>query len=116
MLQDPQSGLPTGKRRQSVTLTKLWDAASPQIFRALITNEALESVVFQFTRSAQQTGQMTFQTITLTEAKISELRRYIDTARTDQVGDGLEDVSMTFRRIAITYDDGSTTVSDDWTD
>ena len=42
---DRASGLPAGPLQMGVlTVTKEWGAASPQIFRALCTNELLKSV------------------------------------------------------------------------
>jgi type VI secretion system secreted protein Hcp len=46
---DASSGLPTGKRTHSpITITREVDSASPLLWQALCTNEALESVKFTF--------------------------------------------------------------------
>ena len=60
---DPQSGLPTGKRRYSpVRIVKEWGAASPQALTALATNEVLTNVTMQFVRAAADGIEATYQT------------------------------------------------------
>ncbi len=46
---DLATGMTSGKRvYQPVTFTKLWGAASPQIWQAAATNEVLKTVLFEF--------------------------------------------------------------------
>src|SRR5262249_42782078 len=46
---DVATGQATGKRQHSpVTISKEWGAASPQLFQAAVTNEPLQSVLFEF--------------------------------------------------------------------
>lgn len=58
----------------------------------------------------------TSQTITMTNAMISEVRRYIDfTAAAGCAGQlELEDVSFLFQRIVVEDVPGRTSFSDDW--
>jgi len=114
---DPATGLPSGKRQSSpITFTKEWDASSPQIMQALVTNETLSTVTFQFTGVDRQGRETVYQTITLTNATISAVRRYIDVANGSEPADprALEDVSFTYQKILIQDTAGQTTFVDDW--
>src|ERR1700758_2744129 len=49
---DAASGLPPGKRQHKpVVITKEWGAASPQLYQALVTNEVLSTVLFEFLKT-----------------------------------------------------------------
>ena len=114
---DPATGLPSGRRQTSpITFTKEWDASSPQIMQALVTNETLSTVTFQFTGIDREGKQTVYQTITLTNATISAVRRYIDVANGSEPADprALEDVSFTYQSIKVMDSTGQTTFADDW--
>jgi len=54
---DPASGLPTGKRQHKpISFLKEWGAATPQLFQALVTNENLKTVKFEFLQVDKTTG------------------------------------------------------------
>jgi hypothetical protein len=53
-------------------------AASPQILQAAATNEILTAVSLRFVPTTSTGVEETLQTITLTNATISEVRRYVD--------------------------------------
>jgi type VI secretion system secreted protein Hcp len=121
---DAASGLPNGKRQyKPLTFTKEWGAASPQLFQALTSNEALKTVRFEFIKADAAGKESIFQRITLTNASVSEIRRYIGTVTPagSSVGTGapgiaraLEDVSFTFASITLEDTEGKTMVSDNW--
>ena len=49
---DVATGQASGKRQHKpIRFTKEWGAASPQIYQALVTNEVLKSVLFEFVRT-----------------------------------------------------------------
>jgi type VI secretion system secreted protein Hcp len=101
---DAATGHASGKRRyQPLTITKAWGAASPQILQAAATNEILTAVSLRFVQTTSTGAEETLQTITLTNATISEVRRYVDF--TAGAGSStllqLEDVSFIFQRIAM---------------
>ncbi len=114
---DSSSGQATGRRQYSTVLfTKEWGAASPQILSAMTSNEVLQSVDFEFVRSNPMGQESVFETVKLTQASITSVRRYLGVP-----GDGdpvdprpLEDISLTFRKIEVTNTDGKTTFNDDW--
>src|SRR5215471_12101292 len=73
------TGHASGKRQyQPITVTKEWGAASPQILQAAATNETLSTVSLRFVHTTSTGVEETSQTITLTNATISEVRRYVD--------------------------------------
>ena len=120
-----QRGMATGKRQHApLIVTKEWGAASPQIFQALATNEALKSVFIEFVRTDPNGQVYVFQTIRLTNALINSIKLYTSvadsstsTAKTQAAYDTheMEDISFTFQRIEITNVQGKTAAADDWT-
>jgi type VI secretion system secreted protein Hcp len=111
---DAGTGLPTGKRQhRPVTFVKAWGAATPQIFQALVTNEALTTAVFDFYRVDPQGKTFLFERVTLTNASISDQRQYTETAAAGALNT-LEQVSLTFQKITLENNDGKTSASDDW--
>jgi type VI secretion system secreted protein Hcp len=115
---DLATGQASGKRQHKpLQFTKEWGAASPQLYQALVTNEVLKQVVFQFVKTNENGEQIVFHTITLTSASVSNLRSYFDL--TDASGDtfdgrALEDVTLVYQKIVIENAEGKTTASDDW--
>jgi type VI secretion system secreted protein Hcp len=116
---DPATGQASGKRQHSpVKFTKEWGAASPQIFQALVSQEVLKAVLFEFIRANPTGGEAVYQTVKLLDATVSQLHQYklmppqqqgvkIDTQE-------LEDVSFTFHKIEIDNKVGKTQAADDW--
>ena len=110
------TGHASGKRQyQPITVTKEWGAASPQILQAAATNETLNTVSLRFVHTTSTGVEETSQTITLSNATISEVRRYVDfTAAAGSAGQlELEDVSFLFQRIVVEDVPGKTSFSDD---
>lgn len=116
---DTATGLATGKRQHKpITITKEWDAASPQLFQALVTNEILNHVLFEFVKVNPKGESSIHFTVRLTDAAVASMRSYLDL--TDTSGDRfdaheLEDVAFTFKTIEIEDRDGKTRAIDDWT-
>lgn len=112
---DLATGMPSGKRQFSViTFTKLWGPSSPQMIQACTTNESL-TVTFEFVKAGLGGKEIVYQTIKLTGATISSVKRYIDVSMGNEAPDPreLEDVSFTFQKIDI-IDANGATVTDDW--
>lgn len=94
------SGPATGKAQHGpVTFTKSWGAASPQIFQALTSNELLPSVVFDFLRVSANGVEEVFHTITLTNARVSSIRKHIDADTAG--GQDLEEIAFVFASIEL---------------
>jgi len=114
---DASTGQASGKRQYSpVTITKEWDASSPEIFEAASTNEVLSLVEFDFLRTSPDGKEAVYETIKLTDATISSVKRYIGFPNAGEPSDPrqLEDVSFSFSKIEITNNDGGTTFIDSW--
>lgn len=114
---DVSTGQASGKRQYApIVVTKDWGAASPQIFQAIATNEALPLVEFEFLKVNAQGTEFVFETVTLTNASISAFKQYIGfpDAGEQSSPHSLEDVSFTFQKIEVTNTEGKTTATDDW--
>ena len=119
---DPASGLPTGRRQHKpIVITKAWDKSTPVLLNSLFTNEVLVDCQFLFWRSQVAAGigvagEVQYMTIELTNASIASIDQY--TASPDQLNqfnaNDLEDISFTYQKIIITYNDGGITAQDDW--
>ena len=107
---DPASGLPTGKRQHKpVTITKRWDAATPQLFKALVTNEVLKWVKIEFVKTSSAGKEYVYHKLTLTDATVVDIHQHANAETLEQ-----EDVSFIFRKIEIENVDGKTVAIDDW--
>ena len=117
---DAASGQATGRRQYSpILITKEWGAASPQLFQALVTNEALKTVQFAFygpTGGSTDETTTPFFTIKLTNAFVSKLEKYknFNAAGHQDAHDErfLEDVSFTFQKIEMVHVASTTAASD----
>ncbi len=101
---DLATGQATGRRQHSpITFTKEWGAASPQLVQAAVTNEVLRSVTFEFVKTNPTGKEIIYETITLTNATVASIKRYIATPTGSEQPDprALEDVSLTFQKIEI---------------
>ena len=112
---DVASGQSSGRRQhQPVVFVKEWGPASPQLFQALVTNEQLKTVRFEFVRAATSGDEVVFQTVQLTNASITGIEQYLN-GEPDPPPDprALEKVSLTFQQIEITNVAGQTSAVDD---
>jgi type VI protein secretion system component Hcp len=62
---------------KSLRFVKAWGAASPQILTARATNEVLTDVAFQFIKTNQSGQRSVFQIVTLTNAMVSVVFRFV---------------------------------------
>ena len=122
---DAASGQASGKRQHSpIKIVKEWGAATPQIFQALITNEALPEVTLEFRRTNATGEEYVYHRIKLTNASVSEIRQFSaddslqgsSSAKHGTSGDyrQMEEVSFTFQKIDIANLDAKTEALDDW--
>jgi type VI secretion system secreted protein Hcp len=120
---DVATGLPSGKRQHKpIRFTKEWGASSPQYFQALVTNELLPSVLFEFIKTTKEGKEDIYYTIKLVNATISNIRYMTGTgesagsAKTTSTYDTheLEEISFTYQRIEVEHKVGKTSAIDDW--
>ncbi len=101
---DAVSGQAVGRHRyKPITFLKAWDAATPRLFQALVTNEMLRSIVFEFYGTTADGAEKVRHTITLTDASVEDIRLF--TGNVDQINQyeahDLEEVSLIFQKIRI---------------
>ena len=110
------SGAGAGKRQYSpVSFTKQWGPSSPQFIQALVTNEALTTVLFEFLKVLPSGVQSVYYTIKLTDAQVSEVRQFSGNLSLIASSTAeLDEISLVFKKIEITYLAGSVQVVDDW--
>jgi type VI secretion system secreted protein Hcp len=117
---DPVTGISRGRRLHGpVVLTKEWGPASPQLFQALVSNEVLKSVVFEFYQTNSQGGEELGTRVKLSNAMVTDIHQYSPSSSS---GTGsahlaasrrqLEDVSFTFGSIEIEHLPGKTMATD----
>ncbi len=120
---DVATGMPSGKRQHGpITITKEWGPSSPQLFSALVANEVLKSVLFEFYKTTPEGVEEIYHKITLTEATVSKIHYTTGTgesassAKTQATYDTheLEEISFTYQKIEVESTIGSTMASDSW--
>jgi type VI secretion system secreted protein Hcp len=120
---DVATGQASGKRQHGpITVTKEWGPSSPQIFQALVTNEVLKSVLFEFIHTTPDGAEEVYQTIKLTNATVCSAQYLTGTgesagsAKTQSTYDTheLEQISFTYQKIEMEHLPGKTSASDDW--
>lgn len=121
---DIASGQASGKRQHyPVVFTKEWGAASPQLFQACATNEALKNVLFEFIITNSQGQEEIYHTIKLTNAHVANIKQYTGSGEasassakhtSDTDTHELEEVALTFQKIEVENKPGKTTAMDDW--
>jgi type VI secretion system secreted protein Hcp len=113
---DATTGQASGRRRhQPVSISKEWGLASPQILQALATAEVLNPVVLEFSRANPSGEELVFRRITLTNAVISDVRRYLDFTAppAGSTSRELEDILFTYQKITVEDAIGNTSFTDD---
>jgi type VI secretion system Hcp family effector len=92
------------KRSGPITFVKEVDAASANLYQALVKSTALPSVVFEFVRirPAPDDDLVIYQTITLTNAKVAELTQSVGTGLPGDASTHIETISFTFDKIDLT--------------
>lgn len=109
------TGQASGKRQhQPISFVKEWGPASPQLFTAALTNESLKSVLFEFMKTDERSGEeVVFHTIKLTNAFVTTIEQYIDPGTESHDTVALEKVSLSFQRIEIANLAGNTSAIDE---
>jgi type VI secretion system secreted protein Hcp len=115
--QDATAGLPTG-RHQHEPLTVLIpiDKATPLLYAALVTGEALIEVVIRFWRPAATGQQEQFFTIELVNARIVGVRlEQLDTENPNNASVAQRGyISFAYERIRWTYELSGVSYEDAW--
>jgi type VI secretion system secreted protein Hcp len=110
---DVATGQATGKRQHGpVRIVKEWDANTPMLFQALVTNEQVKTAKFEFIRIDRRTGaEQVYFHITLTNGAVTNIQRTaggdVDVARGSKTDSRdtthVESVSFTFDKIVMEH-------------
>jgi type VI secretion system secreted protein Hcp len=114
---DPQSGQPTGQRvHQPLTITKVFDKASPLLYQALTSGERLTKCQIKWFRTSATGTQEHYFSIDLEDAIIVDIKAYMPNCQDPGMAHftHLEDVSFSYRRITWTHEAAGTSGFDDW--
>jgi len=117
---DSKSGLPKGARTHfPFRVIKERGASSPQLLQAHWTSEVFSEVILESVgRPDSGAGEVVIERITLTNAIISEIRRFAELGSGEHAEhdtDQLEEISFVFQAIKVENLPASTSTSDDWT-
>jgi type VI secretion system secreted protein Hcp len=111
-----------GRHQHPIVIVKEVDSASPLLWQALCSNEALQSVDLTLLRPGGSGGtagkEVVVARITLTNAFISNIKRYtpsLQGGRSEHDTDELEEISFIFQKIAYTNVIKKKSSTDDWT-
>ena len=114
---DPQSGQPTGSRvHKALTITKVFDKASPKLYQALATGERMSDVTFKFFRISTAGTMEHYFTIKLGTAIIVSVKPWIPNCL-DPVKESfthMEDISFTYTKIDWTWEIDGVASEDSW--
>ena len=114
---DPATGMVTGKHEPGVvSMTKAWGAASPQLVQALVNNETLTSVRFEFYRRDPTGVEALFHRITLESAVVVGINQHIEPTYAPATANysELEEITFAYGKITIENPPAGTTAVDDW--
>jgi type VI secretion system secreted protein Hcp len=112
---DSASGQASGKRQHSpVSFVKAWGAASPQLFQAAVTNEVLDSVLFEFVETTPDGKEAVFQTVKLANAFVASIKLDAKAAPGGHELQDVEEVSIVFQSIEMENLTGKTAAADNW--
>ncbi|MEJ2038977.1 MAG: Hcp family type VI secretion system effector, partial [Desulfosarcinaceae bacterium] len=114
---DVQSGQPTGQRmHKPMTITKVFDKSSPQLYVALSTGERLTKCLLKFYRTSTSGTQEHYFTIELADAIVTNINAYMPNCQDPSQAHftHLENVSFTYRQITWNHEVAGTSGSDDW--
>lgn len=111
---DPGTGQLAGKTQfQPVLISKKWDAASPQLLQAFSTHEQLSELILEFVEKSTTGVETPSQRITLSNASIINIKRYVD--YTGPAGARpLEEISFVWQKMTVNDVVGNTSFSTSW--
>ncbi len=114
---DPQSGQPTGLRvHNPLTITKVYDKASPKLYKALCEGERMKSVNLKWYRIDPAGAEEHYFTVALEDAIVVGVHPNTPNCLDPQFASygHMEDVSFTYRKIMWTWEPDGVAAEDDW--
>jgi type VI secretion system secreted protein Hcp len=115
---DSKSGLPTAKLTHSpLTVTKVFDKASPKLYQALKNGERFKYVAFEFYRLNANGTEEHYFTIRLEDAVIVSIKPYVLSeadSSTEILSGHMEELTFTYKKIVWTYEPEGIQTEDVW--
>ncbi|MBI3871719.1 MAG: Hcp family type VI secretion system effector [candidate division Zixibacteria bacterium] len=114
---DPQTGQPSGQRVHSaLTITKVFDKASPKLYQALTRGERMKTVEMKWYRIDNTGTEQHYFTIKLEDAIIVSMHPSIPNCLDPRFASygHMEDVGFTYRKIIWTWEPDGIESEDDW--
>lgn len=114
---DPQSGQPSGQREHKpLTFTSSLSKASPMLYQALATGEALPTVEVKWFRTSVDGKQEHFFTTKLEDATVVEIHTVLPHAQDKDNANytQLIKTSLSYRKVSWSHVVAGTEASDDW--
>jgi type VI secretion system secreted protein Hcp len=114
---DPQSGQPAGQRvHKALTITKVFDKASPKLYQALTRGERMKDVTMKWYRIDVTGTEQHYFTIRLEDAVVVSMRPTVPNCLDPQFASygHMEEVSFTYRKIVWTWEPDGIESEDDW--
>lgn len=114
---DVQSGTTSGPRRHgALTITKVFDKASPLIYQALCNGETLTTCEIKWYRTNYDGHEEHYYTTKIVDAKIVNVKSYMHNCQDPSMASftHLESVSFSYRKIEWTHEVSGTSGDDDW--
>jgi type VI secretion system secreted protein Hcp len=114
---DPQTGQPTGRRQhKGITVHKIFDKASPDLYAILASGEELSTVSLEFWRTSPSGQEEQYFEIKAERCSIVQIDTYVPNCLDpkEQHMGHMEAVTFTYRRIIWTHKIAGTAASDDW--
>jgi type VI secretion system secreted protein Hcp len=115
--QDPQTGLPTGKRRhEALKITAAFDKGYPRMCQMLCTGEQCEEVVCKFYRISPKGMEEHYTTIKLVDAICVDIHAWVPQAldKNYEYFRHMVDYSFTYRKIVWTWEVDGIEAEDSW--
>jgi len=114
---DPHSGLATGKRvHQPLTITKLYDKASPKLYQALCSGEHMKNVTIKWYRIRPTGEEEHYFTHKLEDAIVVSVKAWMPNVldKEKESFSHMEDVSFTYSKITWTWEIDGVEAQDAW--
>ena len=114
---DPQSGLSTGKRmHESMTVTKVYDKATPKLYQALCTGEHLKNVTIKWYRIDPAGQEEHYFTHVLEDAIVVSMHPYMPNCLDPKTESftHMEDVEFSYKKIRWTWEPDGIESEDSW--
>jgi type VI secretion system secreted protein Hcp len=114
---DPHSARTTGVRvHKPIKFVKAFDSSSPLLFKACVNSEVVDELVISWYRINDMGTEIEYFRHTITNGRIVGFRQFMYNAKdpTNAHHTHLEEISVLFQSVTLTYVDGAIEHTDDW--